>query len=43
MVLTTVEPHWICVQDLIHGDIEDKMDICQSLYVMKVFSSYVSK
>jgi lysine-specific demethylase/histidyl-hydroxylase NO66 len=32
MVLTTIEPHWICVQDLIHGDIEDKMDICQSLY-----------
>ena len=31
-LLTTVEPHWICVQDLIHGDIEDKMDIAQSLY-----------
>ena len=32
MLLTTIEPHWICVQDLIHGDIEDKMDIAQSLY-----------
>jgi len=32
MLLTTVEPHWICVQDLIHGDIEEKMDIAQSLY-----------
>lgn len=31
-LLTTVEPHWICVQDLIHGDIEDKMEIAQSLY-----------
>jgi len=32
MLLTTTEPHWICVQDLLAGDIEDKMDICQSLY-----------
>lgn len=32
MILTTTEPHWICVQDLLAGDIEDKMDICQSLY-----------
>lgn len=32
MLLTTIEPHWICVQDLLAGDIEDKMDICQSLY-----------
>lgn len=32
MLLTTIEPHWICVQDLLHGDIEDKMDIAQSLY-----------
>lgn len=31
-LITTVEPHWICVKDLIHGDIEDKMDIAQSLY-----------
>ena len=31
-LLTTVEPHWICVQDLIHGDIEDKMEITQSLF-----------
>ena len=32
MLLTTTEPHWICVKDLIHGDIEDKMEIAQSLY-----------
>lgn len=32
MLITTVEPHWVCVRDLIHGDIEDKMDIAQSLY-----------
>ncbi len=31
-LLTTIEPHWVCVQDLIHGDIEDKMEIAQSLY-----------
>ena len=31
-LLTTVEPHWVCVRDLIHGDIEDKMDIAQSLF-----------
>ena len=31
-LLTTVEPHWICVEDLIHGDIEDKMEITQSLF-----------
>jgi len=31
-LLTTVEPHWIQVQDLIHDDIEDKMEIAQSLY-----------
>lgn len=31
-LVTTVEPHWICVSDLLHGDIEDKMDIAQSLY-----------
>jgi lysine-specific demethylase/histidyl-hydroxylase NO66 len=31
-LLTTVEPHWIMVKDLIHGDIEDKMEIAQSLY-----------
>jgi lysine-specific demethylase/histidyl-hydroxylase NO66 len=32
MLLITTEPHWICVKDLIHGDIEDKMEIAQSLY-----------
>lgn len=31
-ILTTVEPHWIMVKDLIHDDIEDKMEIAQSLY-----------
>ncbi|KAL7440856.1 hypothetical protein ACHAXH_004326 [Discostella pseudostelligera] len=30
-LLTTVEPHWIMVKDLIHGDIEDKMEIAQAL------------
>jgi len=30
-LLTTVEPHWIMVQDLLHGDIEDKMEIAQAL------------
>lgn len=32
LLLTTVEPLWIQVQDLIHDDIEDKMEIAQSLY-----------
>jgi len=32
MLLTTTEPHWVCVRDLIHGDVEDKMEIAQSLY-----------
>lgn len=31
-LLTTVEPHWIQVQDLIHDDVQDKMEIAQSLY-----------
>jgi lysine-specific demethylase/histidyl-hydroxylase NO66 len=31
-LVTTVEPHWICVRDLLHGDIEDKMEIAQALY-----------
>ena len=31
-LLTTLEPHWIMVKDLIHGDIEDKMEIAQTLY-----------
>ena len=31
MLLTTVEPHWIFVEDLIHSD-KDKMEIAQSLY-----------
>ncbi|KAL3775595.1 hypothetical protein ACHAW5_003498 [Stephanodiscus triporus] len=30
-LLTTVEPHWIMVKDLIHGDVEDKMEIAQTL------------
>lgn len=40
MLLTTIEPHWICVQDLIHGDIEDKMDIAQSLYDEGILSMF---
>jgi len=31
-LLTTVEPHWIMVKDLIHGDVEDKMGIAQALF-----------
>jgi lysine-specific demethylase/histidyl-hydroxylase NO66 len=41
-LITTVEPHWICVRDLLHGDIEDKMDIAQSLYdegILAIFQS----
>ena len=32
LLLTTVEPRWIQVQDLIHDDIEEKMEIAQTLY-----------
>jgi len=33
LLLTTTEPHWVCVSDLIHeGHIEDKVEIAQSLY-----------
>jgi len=32
LLLTTVEPRWIQVQDLIHDDIEDKMELAQALY-----------
>mmetsp|Transcript_11030 Transcript_11030/g.16680 ORF Transcript_11030/g.16680 Transcript_11030/m.16680 type:complete len:706 (-) Transcript_11030:15-2132(-) len=39
-LLTTVEPHWICVQDLIHGDIEDKMEIAQSLFDEGILAMY---
>jgi lysine-specific demethylase/histidyl-hydroxylase NO66 len=31
-LLTTVEPHWICVSDLIHDSIEDKVGVAQALY-----------
>ncbi|KAL9189835.1 hypothetical protein ACHAXT_009510 [Thalassiosira profunda] len=31
-LLTTVEPRWISVKDLIHGDVEDKMGIAQALF-----------
>jgi lysine-specific demethylase/histidyl-hydroxylase NO66 len=31
-LLTTVEPHWILVNDLFHDTIEDKVAIAQSLY-----------
>ncbi len=44
MLLTTIEPHWICVQDLIHGDIEDKMEISQALYdegILAMFQSQI--
>jgi lysine-specific demethylase/histidyl-hydroxylase NO66 len=32
LLLTTVEPRWIQVQDLIHDDVEEKMEIAQTLY-----------
>ena len=31
-MLTTVEPRWIMVKDLIHGDVEDKMELAQALF-----------
>jgi len=31
-LLTTAEPHWIMVKDLIHDDIEDKVEIVKALY-----------
>ena len=31
-LLTTIEPHWIYVNDLYHDTIEDKIAIVQSLY-----------
>lgn len=31
-LLTTVEPHWILVNDLYHDSIEDKVAIAQALY-----------
>jgi bifunctional lysine-specific demethylase and histidyl-hydroxylase NO66 len=41
-ILKTIEPHWIIVEDLIHDDIEDKVDIAQSLYnegILAIFQS----
>ena len=38
-LLTTVEPHWIMVKDLIHGDVEDKMDIAQALFDEGILST----
>jgi lysine-specific demethylase/histidyl-hydroxylase NO66 len=31
-LITTVKPHWILVKDLLHGDVEDKMGIVQTLF-----------
>lgn len=31
-LLNTNEPHWICVSDLIHDSIEDKVGVAQALY-----------
>jgi lysine-specific demethylase/histidyl-hydroxylase NO66 len=31
-LLKTLEPHWICVEDLYHDTIEDKVGVVQSLY-----------
>lgn len=30
-LLTTVEPHWICVQDLFHDSIDEKVGVAQAL------------
>lgn len=32
MLLTTIAPNWICVNDIIHDDIEDKIDVTQTLF-----------
>lgn len=40
-LLTTVEPHWICVRDLFHDEIQDKIDIANSLFkegILAVFN-----
>ena len=31
-LLKTLEPHWICVADLYHDTIEDKVGVVQALY-----------
>lgn len=31
-LLGTTEPHWICITDLVHDTIEDKIGVAQSLY-----------
>ncbi|GAX11376.1 hypothetical protein FisN_22Lh049 [Fistulifera solaris] len=31
-LLGTTEPHWICVADLVHDTIEDKVGVAQALY-----------
>lgn len=31
-LLTTLEPHWICVADLFHDTVEDKVGVVQALY-----------
>ena len=39
MLLTTIEPQWICVNDLMHdGHIEDKVEIAQTLYEEGILS-----
>jgi len=43
MLLTTIEPHWICVEDLIHGDIEDKMELSQALYDEGILAIFQDK
>ncbi|MFN9979555.1 MAG: hypothetical protein ACK53Y_06570 [bacterium] len=42
MILRTVPPHWICVQDLLMDDLEDKVEIAQSLYNEGILSVHVS-
>ncbi|KAL7526476.1 hypothetical protein ACHAWF_005033 [Thalassiosira exigua] len=42
-LLTTVEPRWIMVRDLIHEDVEEKMGIAQSLYDEGVLATMLAE
>jgi lysine-specific demethylase/histidyl-hydroxylase NO66 len=42
MILQTTSPHWICVEDLLMDDIEDKLEIAQSLYDEGILSVLVN-
>ena len=40
MLLKTTSPHWICVADLVMDDIEDKVEIVQSLFDEGIISVF---